>query len=172
MLNLLADATLALRSLPVPTLCGVQGGAIAGGCALAAATDFVVSHSDAKFGYPVTRLGVSPAVSGPVLLPAIGEGHARERLLDPGLITGDVAERIGLVWKCVATPEEMLDAVLSKAHSLAAKPSHGLSATKRWINELDDSTDLEFLASGRAVSNATAQSDEHANLLAHVWKGK
>ena len=65
----------AVRRLPHVVVAAVQGGAIAGGCALVTACDFVMASPDAKFGYPVHRLGISPAVTIPTLQQTMGPGH-------------------------------------------------------------------------------------------------
>ena len=44
-----------LESLPVPTVAVVEGFAIGGGLAIAAACDFRVATPDARFGIPVAR---------------------------------------------------------------------------------------------------------------------
>ena len=55
----------ALRAMDMPVVVSAHGAAIAGGCALLGGCDVVVTNSDAKLGYPVLPLGISPAVSAP-----------------------------------------------------------------------------------------------------------
>src|SRR5690606_31084299 len=56
----LSATILALRTCPCPVVIAAQGAAIAGGCALLGGADFVVTDAQARFGYPVTLLGISP----------------------------------------------------------------------------------------------------------------
>src|SRR5262245_50346322 len=56
-----------LRRLPQVVVACVPGAAVAGGCALLTACDFAFVAPDAQLGYPVHRLGVSPAVTIPTL---------------------------------------------------------------------------------------------------------
>lgn len=137
LLNDLHRIVQAFRDARMPVVVGAQGGAIAGGCALACGADIVVSNRDAKFGYPVIPLGISPAVSAPALTRQTGEGAARARLLDPGLITGAEAHRIGLVHELVDTPEQVAPRARDIAISLASKPSHAIQQTRRWLDEID-----------------------------------
>ncbi len=58
----LSDAIVAMRACPRPVVIAAHGAAIAGGCALLGGADLVVADRDAKLGYPVVRLGVSPAI--------------------------------------------------------------------------------------------------------------
>ena len=84
MLRTLARVTIALRSIPVPTIARVQGAAIGGGCGLCGVCDFVVSHPEVKMGYPEIGLGICPAVVAPWLIRRIGAGNARAILLARG----------------------------------------------------------------------------------------
>ena len=127
----LSRCIVAMRALPCPVAIGVQGAAIAGGCALLGGGGVVIAHPDAKLGYPVTRLGISPAVSAPFMGMALGQG--RKMLLDPGLIDGRRAHEIGLVHEL---SDEPAASSLGVAEDLTAKPSQSLAATKRWLNEL------------------------------------
>jgi len=127
-----------IAALDIPVVFGAQGAAIAGGCALLTAADVVVTNEGARLGYPVTPLGISPAISAPTLAGVIGEGPTRARLLDPSLISGREALRLGLAHECVSTPEQVLPRALEIARALAAKPAHAFAATKRWLRELRD----------------------------------
>ncbi|MEO1007465.1 MAG: enoyl-CoA hydratase/isomerase family protein [Planctomycetota bacterium] len=147
----------ALRALPIPVVAAVQGAAIAGGCALLGGADVVVASPDAKLGYPVTRLGISPAVTAPFLA-SIGWGPARARLLDPGLIDGRRAHDVGLVHELADDPAAR---AMEIAGSLAAKPPHALRETKRWMNELMPAN----AAAGLAASLALVGSDESHQML-------
>lgn len=162
-------AVRAMRACPVPVVVACQGAAIAGGCALVAGGDFAVADRGAKLGYPVVRLGISPVVSGPVLIPRTGAGAARARMLDPGLIDGAAALRIGLVASLVDRPEDVAGAARALAGELAGKPRAGMRATKAWLNRLDgaDST-------GRGALEASlglAGGPEERSLLAAFWAG-
>jgi methylglutaconyl-CoA hydratase len=126
-----------MRACEVPVVAAAHGAAIAGACALLAGADVVVADQEAKLGYPVVRLGISPAVSAPTLAGAIGPGRARERLLDPGLIDGREGHRIGLVHELAATREEVLGRAREIALGLAGKPRGGVRATKRWLIEIE-----------------------------------
>ncbi len=128
----LSRCIVAMRALPCPVVLGVQGAAIAGGCALLGGGDIVIASPDAKLGYPVTRLGISPAVSAPFLR-AIPDGQGRRLMLDPGLIDGRRAHETGLVHELSNEPAAH---AMELTERLTAKPPHALAATKRWLNEL------------------------------------
>lgn len=137
LLSSLYDAVAALRRAPCPVVIAVHGAAIAGGCALLGGADFVVTHTAAKLGYPVVRLGISPAVTAPFLRTSVGDAHTRAMLLEGALISGAAAAAIGLASDCVATPDDVMPRALHIARELAAKPPAALRATRAWLSELD-----------------------------------
>lgn len=172
LLTHLSNAVRALRKLPMPAICAAHGAAIAGGCALLGGADFVVTDANAKLGYPVVRLGISPAVTAPFLSQALGHGRTRERLLGGSLIDGREALRLGLAHECVDRPEQVLPRALEIAHALAANPPGALAATKRWLNELDGSTDEARADSALAASLSLVGSEEERSRLAALWGAK
>lgn len=159
----------AMRAAPGPVVVACQGAAIAGGCALLAGADFVVADRGAKLGYPVVLLGVSPAVSAPTLAPRMGFGPARSRLLDPGLITGEMAGAMGLVSDVMDGPEDVLPAAERLVLGLASKPPLALTATKRWLVALESTGSLG--AEALEASLALAGGAEEGKLLrAHLTR--
>lgn len=170
LLTTLSRAIRALRGLTTPVVCAAHGGAVAGGCALLGGCDIVVTDRAAKLGYPVVRLGVSPAVTTPTLRMALGDGHTRERTLSPELVGGEEAVRIGLAHECVETAQRVRERALEIGASLAAKPRHSMAATKRWLNELDGSNDGDALDRALGASLALAGGEEERGRLAALWK--
>ncbi|MCB9838909.1 MAG: enoyl-CoA hydratase/isomerase family protein [Phycisphaeraceae bacterium] len=169
LLTRLSHAVRALRNLTVPVVAAAHGAAIAGGCALLSGCDLVVTDAGARLGYPVVRLGVSPAVSGSTLRLAIGGARTRERFLDPGLINGTEALRIGLAHECVESPEDVLPRAIELASDLARKPHHAVVATKRWLNELDGSNNSARHDAALRASLAIAGGHEEQQRLAAIW---
>ncbi len=168
MLEALAETCATIRRLRVPVVCAAQGAAIAGGCALAASCDLVITDRAAKLGYPVVTIGVSPAISAPMLSLAIGDGRARERLLDPALITGGRAQEIHLSALCVDLPEDVTPRAQLEAKRFASKPPHAIARTKAWLNEIEG-TDLDDeIIKARDASLALVGNEEQRQLLASV----
>jgi methylglutaconyl-CoA hydratase len=89
-----------------PVIALVNGPALAGGCGLAAACDFVLaSRERAAFGFPEVRIGFIPAVVAIFLVRRVGEGRARELILRGHTIGAEEAHRIGLATAVVAHGE-------------------------------------------------------------------
>lgn len=169
LLSKLAEACRALRQAPCPVVCSAHGGAIAGGCALAAACDFVFTDDGAKLGYPAVKLGISPAVSGPHLSTGVGVGAARARLLDPLVVSGSEAVRLGLAMQSAPTARECEAAAIAFATTLAEKPPHAIAYTKRWLNELDGSDDGQRADAALEASLSGVGSPEQRELLKAIW---
>ena len=126
-----------LRRLPHVVVAAVHGSAIAGGCAMVSACDIVIASATAKFGYPVHKLGVSPAVNITTLQQAIGPGAARSLLMGGELIDGTTAHRQGLVHHLTNDDEAVLAKAISMCQRLTEQSPQALRVTKRWLNELD-----------------------------------
>ncbi len=170
----LSGAVRGLRALGASVVVGAHGAAIAGGAALLGGGDVVVSDRSAKIGYPVVKIGVSPAVSAPFLGASVGGGGVRERMLDPELIDGARAHEIGLVHELVEG--DVRGRAVEIAHALAGKPRGGMVATKRWVDEIQDSMGPLGASAGEralAASLSIVGNDEERERLGAMWsKGK
>lgn len=166
----LSHAVRALRRARQPVVVAAHGAAIAGGCALLGGGDFVVADREAKMGYPVVTLGISPAVSAPTLRGTVGDRAMRRRLLDPALMTGVEAHDAGLVSHLVDQREQVDVVARGLAAALAAKPPGAMAATKRWVNELDPGADEAGFDSALEASLALVGSEEERSLLPRVWE--
>ena len=94
----LADLFLIIYNFPKPTIAAVNGLAIAGGCGLASVCDFIVAHPEkSKFGYSEVKIGFIPAIVSIFLIKKVGEGLAKQLLLEGEIISGKRAYEIGFV---------------------------------------------------------------------------
>lgn len=169
LLDRLSALVAALKRHPRPVVVAAAGVAIAGACALIGGADVSIADRDAKLGYPVVRLGLSPAVSAPFLTRQVAYGAARRLLLDPELITGARACEIGLITECVATAAEVEPRAIEIATQMASKPPGAIAATRTWLDEINaaHAGDLDEAAvRGVGVSRQTGQSHESRSLVA------
>lgn len=144
LLTRLGEVMRRVRRLPCVTIAAVQGAAIGGGFGFLAASDIVVSHPEAKIGYPPPRLGLSPALMAPWLFRRIGPSRARAMLLRGGTISGEEAHRRGIVDELVERDEIDTTARAIAADILTA-PAHALLAMKSMLNDIDGSLDDAIL---------------------------
>ena len=157
-----------LKRLKQPVVVAAHGAAIAGGCAMLTACDFVVGSLDGKYGYPVHLLGITPAVTIPTLFQRVGEGKARALLMSGQILRGRDAVGIGLLTHAANDDEGANELTRQLAEELAKKPPHAMQVTKQWLNELDGSYSDE-LFDRVASETATATTDETEERLKSQW---
>ena len=94
----LAKMFLSIYYFPKPVIAAVNGAAIAGGCGLASACDFIVADKVySKFGYTEVKIGFIPAVVSIFLIKKAGEGITKKLLLTGDTVDGQKAYEYGLV---------------------------------------------------------------------------
>ena len=92
----LAELFLKVYEFSKPTIAAVNGAAIAGGCGLASVCDFIIAHPEkSKFGYSEVKIGFIPAIVSIFLIKKVGDGMARQLLLEGENISGKKAYEIG-----------------------------------------------------------------------------
>jgi enoyl-CoA hydratase len=101
-----------------PVIAAINGSAVAGGFELALACNLRVTHPDAKFGLPETKIGMGANFGSVVLPRLIGVTHALEMLLTGEYITANRANELGLINRLVDR-SEVLPVAFSMAHAIA-----------------------------------------------------
>lgn len=163
LLERLSACLIAMRASALPVIVAAHGVAVAGGCALLAAADFVVADRACKIGYPVVRIGVSPAVNAPFVQLAMGNGPMRERLLDTALIPASQAA--GLVHELVESPTDVLPSAMRLAHVLAEKGPTAIAATKTLLRDIEGLNAPEGTRRALAASLALVGGSEERERL-------
>src|SRR5450755_163675 len=123
---------LALQGMPKPVIAAVRGVAAGISCNIALACDLRIAADDARFVEAFARIGLVPDGGGGFFLPRlVGFGKALEMALLAEEVSGQEAERIGLVNKCVPVAE--LEAA---THALAQRLANGPTRAYGLIKEL------------------------------------
>lgn len=121
---------------PKLTVAAVRGAAVAGGCGLATACDFVVAEQHSRFCYTEVKIGFIPALVSTFLTRRVPGHIARRLLLDPEMLDGRRALELGLVDE-LADDGEVLDRARKLALSICRKASPAaLAATKELTNRV------------------------------------
>jgi enoyl-CoA hydratase len=127
------------RSLK-PTICKVQGHAVAGGSDIALCCDLVVMADDARIGYMPARVWGCPTTA--MWVYRLGAEKAKRMLLTGDTIDGVQAAAWGLVLESV--PTSQLDArVAELAGRIASVPTNQLAMQKLMINQAYDNMGLQ-----------------------------
>lgn len=136
-----------------PVVSAIRGTAVGAGLAVALLADVSVAGRNAKILDGHTRLGVAAGDHSVIIWPLLcGLAKARYYLLTNEPLTGEEAERIGLVSLCV-DDAEVRERALEVAVKLAAGSRSALAFTKHALNNwlrlagpsFDASLALEFL---------------------------
>lgn len=169
----LADQLTRLYELPVPVVAAVNGVAVGGGLAYALHCDIRIACQTARFGSVFIKAGFSSLDMGTsYLLPKIvGAGAAREMMLTGRIIDADEAYRIGLVHEVVA-PDDLAEAALAMARSIAANNAFGVWQTKTGLNAALDAPSLRH---AKEIENRTQiltgfTNNPHEAAMAHREK--
>jgi len=130
----LAELFLMIYNFPLPVIAAVNGSAIAGGCGLATACDYIIADKiNAKFGYSEVKIGFVPAIVSIFLIKKIGEGKTKSLMLSGEIIDAEKAMKIGLA-------DVTVDSVLQKSIELASELDknslQSMKMTKRMISSI------------------------------------
>jgi enoyl-CoA hydratase len=122
-----------------PTICKVQGYAIAGGSDIALCCDLLVMADDARIGYPPARVWGCPTTA--MWVYRLGAQRAKRLLLTGDTISGTTAAEWGLALEAV--PADRLDAAVEAlADRIAGVPTNQLVMQKLMINQAYDNMGL------------------------------
>ncbi len=149
----------ALRDLPLPVVCAVNGIAAGGGGNLALACDIVLVARSAQFIQAFCRIGLVPDAGGTFFLPRlVGLARAKGLALLGDALDADEAAAWGLIWRAV-DDAALADETRALAGRLAQAPTQGLALTKQALNAspahtLDQQLDLERDLQGAAGRTA------------------
>lgn len=143
-----APLVLALRRLPLPVICAVNGVAAGAGANLPLACDIVLAARSASFVEVFCKLGLIPDTGGTYFLPRLlGSARATALAMLGDKLSAEQAADWGLIWKCV--DDDLLAAETEKlARHFASAPTLGLARTKQalqasGLNTLETQLDLE-----------------------------
>ena len=153
---------LALRALPMPVVCAVNGVAAGAGVNLALACDLVIAKKSSSFIQSFARLGLIPDTGGTYLLPRlVGTARAMGLALLGDKLTGDQAAEWGLIWKCYE--DGVFEAEVEKLLThLAGAPTLGLARTKQAIYASANATLEQQLGVERDAMRSLGFSEDYA----------
>jgi enoyl-CoA hydratase/carnithine racemase len=123
-----------ITRLDCMTIGAVNGYAVGGGWALAAAFDFIVAVEHAEFWVPEVELGFA-FTGGPALVMAarLGSWRAKEALILCRHFTARQLYELGMVNR-VVKDDELLPAVRELAEELLALPQKAATRTKHFVD--------------------------------------
>ena len=149
----------AIRALPKPVVCGVNGAAAGAGANIALACDLVVASADAKFIQAFINIGLVPDSGGSFFLPRlVGTARATALMMLGQPVSATDAAEMGLIYKVV--PAGTLEECAYKvARQLAAQPTYALALIKQLLDRTGQNTldqQLELEAESQAAAGRSA----------------
>lgn len=130
-----ARVMLALRSLRVPLIVGLNGVAVGGGASLALAGDVLIAADSAEMSFPWVKMGLVPDSGATALLrELVGTQQAKRLLLGSEKVGADALRELGVVAAIV--PGDALPATVAElAERMASAPSAAVELTKNLIDQ-------------------------------------
>lgn len=145
----------AIEQCSKPVIAAIHGGCIGAGVDIASACDMRYAVSDAFFTVKEIDMGMVADLGTLQRLPKIiAPGIAREMAFTGRNVSGQEAERIGLVNRSFETPNAMNAEILNIAQLIASKSPLAIRGTKNVMNYSRDHSvgdGLEYIASWNAA---------------------
>lgn len=138
----------ALRDLPMPVICAVNGVAAGAGANIPLACDLVLAARSATFIQAFCKIGLIPDSGGTWYLPRlVGMARAKALALLGDRLSAEQAEQWGLIYR-VVDDAALRDEAVKLARHLATQPTYGLALIKRGLeasfnNSFDEQLELE-----------------------------
>ncbi len=123
-----------IRSLPVPTLAAVEGGAFGVSWSLAMACDMIFASETARFGAPFLDFGLVPDGGAAWFLTRqLGRHRAAEIVYSGRTLDAREALELGLVSRLVP-PGKAVEAALAFGEAIGGGNRHAVELTKRLLS--------------------------------------
>jgi enoyl-CoA hydratase/carnithine racemase len=162
--RLFVDPVLKFRSLPIPTICRIQGHCLAAGLMFAAAADFSIAASDAIFGSPVlAELAVNDA-EVPIFSQRVGERRAKQALWLNERWSADEALDAGLLnW--VVPLDELDTRCIAVSERLAEMPPQALALSKDVFRFMADQSGESAVSQYHFISHQLSHQTAEASTV-------
>ncbi len=155
----------AMRNLPKPIICAINGVAAGAGCSLALASDYRLITESAKLIEVFVRIGLVPdSGSSWFLVRNIGVAKAFELAATGDDIPAAKALELGLVNQVVAA-EKLMDETMLVARAFATGPTKAYGYIKKMIDKvstlsLDEALDYEVY-----MQEAAGRTEDYQNAV-------
>jgi 2-(1,2-epoxy-1,2-dihydrophenyl)acetyl-CoA isomerase len=165
----------AMRNLPKPVLCRLNGVAAGAGCSLALACDMIIASDDASLIEVFINIGLVPDSGSSYFLPRlVGMTKAFELCARGSKVTAAEALTLGLINTVV--PAAQLDAaVKAQTDYFAEAPTKAIGLIKKMLNRSSASTleeMLEYEAYCQEIAGGTHDYREGVNAFLEKRKAK
>lgn len=163
----------AIRQMPKPVLCSVNGIAAGAGANLAYACDLTFAAESAVFVQSFINIGLIPDSGGTFTLPRlVGMQQAFGQMVLADKIPAARAAELGMIWK-VLPDAELATEVASVAKKLATMPTLAIALTKYALNRSRGSNlEQHLLVEAELQAIAGRSQDSKEGVAAFLEKRK
>jgi len=151
----------AMRNIPKPIICKLNGVAAGAGCSLALASDIIVASEEATMIEVFVNIGLVPDSGSSYFLPRLaGMAKAFELCSMGSKVTAKEAVELGLINKAVRV--DLLDtAVKVYTDHFATAPSKAIGLIKRMLNKSATASLDEMLNYEAYCQEIAGKTDDH-----------
>lgn len=151
----------AMRSLPKPIVCRLNGVAAGAGCSIALACDIIVAAEEATLIEVFVNIGLVPDSGSSWFLPRlVGTAKAFELCAMGNKVKASEALQLGLVNKVVGL-ESLDNAVMEYASYFASAPTKAIGLIKKMLQKSATSSLDEMLDYEAYCQEIAGRSDDH-----------
>ena len=116
-----------------PVVAAIDGFCVAGGLLIAMCCDLTIASERSLFGIPEARVGLADVATTELLVPSIGLMRTRYLSMTGKMISAEIAERWGLITRCVPV-DEFEEAVAAAVSDLQRASPTAQRAYKSMLN--------------------------------------
>lgn len=171
----LAQCLHALNTLPVPTLCSVQGACYGGAVGLVCCCDIVLASDSARFCLSEVSLGLIPAVISPYVVHALGKRVALSLMLLAKPLNASEAKAMGLIHQIHTNPQLQTQVQQTIGHLLHNGPL-ALKLTKQLVKQLgemsEESIEKTQKMTAELIANIRTSPEAQEGMAAFLAKRK
>lgn len=151
----------AIRDLPMPVICAVNGVAAGAGANIALACDITLAARSANFVQAFCKIGLIPDSGGTWTLPrAVGMARAKGLAMLGDKLSAEKAELWGMIWQCVED-DALQDEAMKLARHFASQPTKGLAMIKRALHASTDNSFEEQVVLERDLQREAGRTDDY-----------
>ncbi|MCP3476457.1 enoyl-CoA hydratase/isomerase family protein [Bradyrhizobium sp. CCGUVB1N3] len=153
-----------IRSLPKPLIAALNGVAAGSAFQVALLCDFRIGHAGVRMGQPEINSGIA-SVTGPwIMREILGVARTTDLTLTGRMMDAAECHSIGIINKIVPA-ETVLEASLSLARELAAKPRLAMRLDKQWLSEMTEVRFRECIDAAVRIHREAYASGETSRMM-------
>ena len=156
------------HEMHAPVIAAIHGVAFGGGIQIALGADIRIVAPDARMSVLEIRWGLTPDMTGTMMLPRlVGLDVAKELTFTGRIVDGREAVRIGLATRVSDTP---LETALELARDIASRSPQAIRGAKRLLNQSGEVDVAEQFADERRTISSLIGSRNQAEAVAAYFE--